>query len=105
MTAAVLLESAGRLALQGVVDMHSGAALRQKARGALARIEGAQVLLDCSAVADGSSSVCLSLLLCMQRDAVALGKRLQIAGLPVELQRIAGMYGLLEVLPLDVAAG
>ncbi len=91
----------GQLRLQGVIDMHCGLRLRQQASRLAVPGPDGLLWLDCSAVADGSSSVCLSLLLCLQRDVTAAGGRLQISGLPEELRRIAGLYGLLELLPLS----
>lgn len=101
MSQAALVQAGGRLALRGVVDLHSGKALRRQADQLVASFAGPQLELDCSEVADGSSSVCLSLLLCIQRDAKARGVSLSITGLPEEMRRIAGMYGLLEILPLS----
>lgn len=98
-----VLQAAGesRLALSGVVDLHSGKALRLQADQMIASFAGKQIELDCTGLAEGSSSVCLSLLLCIQRDARARGMSLSISGLPEEMRRIAGMYGLLEILPLS----
>lgn len=102
MSPAVLVPAGeGRLALSGVVDLHSGRALHRQADQLVAGFAGRQLELDCSALAEGSSSVCLSLLLCIQRDARARGVSLLISGLPEEMRRIAGMYGLLEILPLS----
>lgn len=89
----------GTLALRGVIDMHAGTALRATARRLLASCPATGVTLDCSGIVQ-SSSVGLSLLLCLQRDAQATGKQLRIRGLPVELRQIAGVYGLLDLLPL-----
>ena len=93
----------GTLALSGEVNIHTGGALRDQARRLLASCPETLVRIDCSALGR-SDSVCLSLLLCMQRDARALGKRLLICALPEELRRIAGLYGLLDLLPLDAGA-
>lgn len=93
----------GTLLLAGEVNIHTGGALRDQARRLLAGCSETLVRIDCSALGR-SDSVCLSLLLCMLRDADALGKRLLICALPEELRRIAGLYGLLELLPLEASA-
>ena len=94
----IAAEEAG-LALRGVIDMHVGAELRATARRLLAACPPGEVSLDCAGI-EQSSSVGLSLLLCMQRDAHASGRQLRIRHLPAELRQVAEVYGLLELLPL-----
>ncbi len=89
----------GGLALQGVIDMHVGAQLRDAARRLLAGSPTHEVWIDCAAITQ-SSSVGLSLLLCLLRDAQATGKSLQIRNLPEDMRQVAEVYGLLELLPL-----
>ena len=89
----------GVFALRGVVDMHVGGELRSAARRLLAAAPHQEVWLDCAGITR-SSSVGLSLLLCLLRDAQATGKTLRIRGLPAEMREVAGVYGLLELLPL-----
>ena len=89
----------GALALEGVIDLHDGAELREVARRLLAGSRSQEVWLDCAAVSQ-SSSVGLSLLLCLLRDARATGKSLRIRHLPAEMRQVAEVYGLLELLPL-----
>jgi phospholipid transport system transporter-binding protein len=89
----------GVLALQGVIDMHVGAELREAARRLLAASPTQEVWVDCAGITH-SSSVGLSLLLCLLRDARATGKSLRIRNLPAEMQEVAEVYGLLELLPL-----
>ncbi|MNP85222.1 hypothetical protein D3C76_1848610 [compost metagenome] len=55
--------------------------------------------IDCAAITQ-SSSVGLSLLLCLLRDARATGKTLQVRNLPEDMRQVAEVYGLLELLPL-----
>lgn len=100
MSQGVLREvQSGGLALEGGIDMHGGAELRATGRRLLAASKGRDVWLDCAAVTQ-SSSVGLSLLLCLLRDARATGKNLQIRNLPDDLRQVAEVYGLLELLPL-----
>ncbi|MCL7461487.1 STAS domain-containing protein [Pseudomonas sp. NW5] len=89
----------GLLALSGHLDAANGSALRQAARRAVAASQAAHLVLDCSAV-EHSSSVGLSLLLCLQRDAKACGKTLTIRALPAKMRQIAEVCELLELLPL-----
>lgn len=89
----------GTLVLEGVIDMHVGVELRATGRRLLAASSDRDVWLDCAAVTQ-SSSVGLSLLLCLLRDARATGKNLQIRNLPDDLRQVAEVYGLLELLPL-----
>lgn len=87
------------LALDGVIDMHVGSELRAAGRRLLADSPVGRVWLDCAGITH-SSSVGLSLLLCLLRDARATGKTLQIRNLPEDMRQIAEVYGVLELLPL-----
>lgn len=89
----------GVLALRGVIDMHVGGELRGAARRLLAAGPHREVWVDCAGITR-SSSVGLSLLLCLLRDAQATGKHLRIRNLPTEMREVAEVYGLLELLPL-----
>lgn len=89
----------GGLALHGVIDMHVGAELRDAGRRLLAASRSSEVWIDCAAITQ-SSSVGLSLLLCLLRDARATGKSLQVRNLPEDMRQVAEVYGLLELLPL-----
>lgn len=89
----------GGLALHGVIDMRVGAELREAGRRLLAGSPAREVWIDCAGITH-SSSVGLSLLLCLLRDARATGKTLQIRNLPEDMRQVAEVYGLLELLPL-----
>ncbi|WP_313024605.1 STAS domain-containing protein [Pseudomonas lopnurensis] len=91
----------GVLRLAGVLDYRSGPALREAGRALIGGARDA-LTLDCSAV-EKSSSVGLSLLLAFMRDARAAGIELHISGLPEDMAKIAGVSGLLDILPLDGA--
>ncbi|MCJ1884941.1 STAS domain-containing protein [Pseudomonas sp. LA21] len=90
----------GELALAGVLDYSTGPALRTQGGCLIAASKASAVRLDCSAV-ERSSSVGLSLLLSFTRDARKAGKTLQIVGMPKDMQEIAKVGGLLEILPLQ----
>lgn len=92
----------GVLRLTGVLDYRSGPALREAGRALIGDARDA-LTLDCSAV-EKSSSVGLSLLLAFMRDARAAGIALRISGLPEDMQKIAGVSGLLDILPLGSAS-
>lgn len=90
---------AGELRIVGVLDYTSAPALRQAGQALIRSGEGASLRIDCSGV-EKSSSVGLSLLLSFVRDAKKLGRDVSIANLPQDMQQIARVSGLLEVLPL-----
>ncbi len=89
----------GELRLIGVLDYQTGPALREAGR-ALIAASRTPLTLDCSAV-ERSSSVGLSLLLAFMRDAKAAGVDLRISALPEEMEKIAKVSGLLDILPLE----
>lgn len=89
MTEAAISQGAGgELLLTGVLDYSTGKALRNQGQKLVKASPGIALVLDCSGVLK-SSSVGLSLLLCLQRDAIAAGKTLAIRGLPRDMQQIA----------------
>lgn len=89
----------GELRLIGVLDYQAGPALREAGR-ALIAASRTPLTLDCSAV-ERSSSVGLSLLLAFMRDAKAAGVDLRVSALPEEMEKIAKVSGLLDILPLE----
>jgi len=88
----------GELRMIGVLDYSSGPALREAGRALIADSRSA-LMLDCSAV-ERSSSVGLSLLLAFMRDAKAAGVELRVTALPDDMEKIAKVSGLLDILPL-----
>lgn len=98
MTLASVELAQGELRLSGVLDYRTGARLRQQGQALVGQVSGNEVLVDCSAV-EKASSVGVSLLLALSRDARAVGKGFKVRGLPHELCQIAevcGIAGLLE---------
>lgn len=89
----------GELLLSGVLDYRSGPALREQGRQLIAASAASALVLDCAAV-EKSSSVGLSLLLAFMRDVRAAGKSLKVRGLPQDMQGIARVSGLHELLDL-----
>ena len=89
----------GELLLSGVLDYRSGPALREQGRQLIAASAASALVLDCAAV-EKSSSVGLSLLLAFMRGARAAGKSLKVRGLPQDMQGIARVSGLHELLDL-----
>ena len=69
----------------------------QQGKALIAACREAQLVLDCSAV-QRSTSVGLSLLLAFMRDAEAAGKGCQVRSMPYDMQEIAEVYDLDEVL-------
>src|SRR5690606_18741259 len=91
--------SNGELRLGGVLDYRSGPLLREQGRGLILGAPDTALVVDCSAV-EKSSSVGLSLLLAFMRDARSAGKSLGIRGLPQDMQGIARVSGLQQLLGL-----
>lgn len=98
--AAIGESSPGVLRLDGVLDYQSAPALREQGARLIGASQGASCVIDCASVSK-SSSVGLSLLLAFMRDAEAAGKSLVVRGLSEDMRQIAGVCGLLEVLPLE----
>ena len=98
--AAIRQGANGELLLSGVLDYRSGPALREAGRELIAASPARELVLDCAAV-EKSSSVGLSLLLAFMRDAKATGKNLSVRGLPQDMQGIARVSGLQQLLGLS----
>ena len=92
--------SPGVFNLAGALDYLSAPALREQGARLLKVSQAAACVLDCSGV-EKSSSVGLALLLAFMRDASAAGKTLSVSNLPKDMREIAGVCGLLEILPLQ----
>jgi len=90
----------GELRLAGVLDYRTGPALRDKGRALIRSSTTDPLRVDCSDVAR-SSSVGLSLLLAFTRDAMAQGREICIVGLSEEMQELATVSGLTEILALE----
>ncbi|WP_437881761.1 STAS domain-containing protein [Pseudomonas sp. LRF_L74] len=89
--------SGGELKLSGVLDYSTGPALREEGRQIVKSAAASKLLLDCSGV-EHSSSVGLSLVLALMRDAREAGKTLSVCNMPDDMQGIAKVSGLLEIL-------
>lgn len=89
----------GQLAVAGVLDHFQSAGLREQGRQLLKACTSAAVVLDFTEV-ERANSAGLSLILCLMRDAQALGKQLSVTHLPVELRQLAQVSGLQQVLAL-----
>lgn len=59
---------------------------------------GPDVVIDASALSRFDSAA-LAVLLEVRREALALGKRFEIRGLPARLGDLATLYGIMELLP------
>jgi phospholipid transport system transporter-binding protein len=66
--------------------------------GALARESGPEVVADASALQEYDSSA-LAVLLACRRHVLAAGKTFAVSGLPEQLRKLAGLYGLQDLLP------
>ncbi len=90
----------GELRLAGVLDYQTGPALRETGRALIRGASTDPLLIDCTGV-ERSSSVGLSLLLAFTRDAIAQGREIRIAGLSEEMQELATVSGLTDILALE----
>lgn len=80
------------------VLMHDQAeACRQQLKQAMAASQDRVLLLDASDLVQFDSSA-LALLLACRREAQALGRSLQLQGLPDKLCQLAALYGVLALL-------
>ena len=78
------------------VLMHAQAATcREQLTQAMAASQDRVLLLDASDLVQFDSSA-LAVLLACRRQAQALGRSLQLQGLPDKLQQLAALYGVLE---------
>jgi phospholipid transport system transporter-binding protein len=98
--ASIAAQSPDVLLRTGERDYRSGPQVRDEGRRLLQASTGATCVIDCAGVVR-ASSVGLSLLLAFMRDAQALGKTLEVRALPDEMRQIAGVSGLLDILPLQ----
>lgn len=94
---AVRLVAPGELQLTGVLDYQSGPALRKQGAALIKASELPTVILDCSGV-EKSSSVGLALLLAFMRDVQEAGKQVTIRSMPDDMQKIARVSELTELL-------
>lgn len=90
----------GVLRLAGVLDYQTGPALREKGRALIRSTSTDPLQVDCSGV-ERSSSVGLSLLLAFTRDAMAMGRGIRFGGLSEEMQELAKVSGLADILALQ----
>ncbi|KGF63439.1 STAS domain-containing protein [Pseudomonas lutea] len=95
--ASVTAAGGGELMLTGVIDYRTGPALREQGAALIKASIAAGLMLDCSGV-QKSSSVGLALILAFMRDAQALNKSLTVQALPEDMQEIAQVSGLTELL-------
>ncbi|MBD8120138.1 MULTISPECIES: STAS domain-containing protein [Pseudomonas] len=95
--ASVTAAGGGELMLTGVIDYRTGPALREQGAALIKASIAAGLTLDCSGV-QKSSSVGLALILAFMRDAQALNKSLTVQALPEDMQEIAQVSGLTELL-------
>lgn len=86
-------------ALQGELSFANAVAALEAARTALADGQG-KFELDLAGVTRADSAA-LALLLELAREARAAGRELHLTGAPEQLRRLAGFFGVTEVLALS----
>jgi phospholipid transport system transporter-binding protein len=84
----------GRCTLKGAVNLETVLALREEG---LRRFTAAEVILDLSAVT-AVDSAAISLLFEWRRAALAAGRRIRYINLPENLQNLARLYGVTDLL-------
>ena len=87
----------GVLRIQGVLDYRSGPLLRKQGQELIHSSKADNLEVNCAAV-EKSSSVGLALLLAFMRDAEQGGKTVKLTHLPLDMQKIAEVCGLTEIL-------
>ena len=87
----------GELRIQGVLDYRSGPLLRKQGQELIRSSKADNLEVNCAAV-EKSSSVGLALLLAFMRDAEQGGKTVKLTHLPLDMQKIAEVCGLTEIL-------
>ncbi|MFJ4142141.1 lipid asymmetry maintenance protein MlaB [Pseudomonas sp. NPDC089734] len=97
--ASVRFSSSGQLQLMGVLDYRTGPQLRKQGAALIKSSDASSLTLDCSGVVK-SSSVGLALLLAFMRDARDAGKSVSVQALPEDMQEIAQVSGLTELLDI-----
>ena len=85
------------LKLPAVLVHAQASACRTQMVQAMAATQDRVVLLDASDLQQFDSSA-LAVLLACRREALALGRRLQVQGLSDRLRELATLYGVLELL-------
>jgi len=85
------------LKLPAVLIHAQASACRTQMVQAMAATQDRVVLLDASDLQQFDSSA-LAVLLACRREALALGRRLQVQGLSDRLRELAALYGVLELL-------
>lgn len=75
------------------------ACLRMLVQG-LRSQSGPQVVVDATGLSRFDSAA-LAVLLEFRRECLALGKRFSILGMPARLGDLAGLYGIIELLPSE----
>lgn len=89
--------SDGVLCLSGVLDHGTGLRLREQGHALIAQSAAPHIILDCAAV-EKSNSVGLALLLAFMRDTQALGKTVTVRAMPSDMQKIAQVCELTDIL-------
>lgn len=92
--------SAGELRLAGQVDYRNGTSLSKLGKAIITQSQATAFTLDCSGVTR-TSSVGMSLILSLIRDANHTGRQLFIKTLTTDLEEIAKFSDLKDVLPLS----
>jgi phospholipid transport system transporter-binding protein len=95
--ASVLLGGPGEIRLVGVLDYRTGPALRKQGAALINASDAPALVIDCADV-EKSSSVGLALLLGFIRDGAAAGKPVSVRSLPEDMQEIAKVSELTELL-------
>ncbi len=93
--------SLGQLVLSGEIDYRNGKQLREIGRALIQNSSAKEFTLNCAELTR-TSSVGLSLVLSLIRDAQRANKKLVLKNLPTGLEEIAKFSGVIDILPISV---
>lgn len=100
MSATIKQQSDGNFVIEGELNMQTVPAVSQQLKNILPKSNGQTFTLDLAAVTR-SDSAGVALLVEMMQIAKAANQTLLFSNLPGQMKDIAGVSGLLEILPLS----
>jgi len=100
MSAVITLKAKGQYAIEGELNMHSVPEISQQLVKLVPQVEGETLTFDLSLISR-SDSAGVALLVEAMQLAKAAHLSLNFSNLPQQMQDIAGLSGLLDILPIQ----